>query len=221
MGKYYAVKVGRIPGVYTSWSDCLEQVKAFSGAAYKSFPTKEQAERFIDISGDDFIPDHVINTDGGCTGNGSTNSKGGIGVTIHGPKHNYEVAYPLPLSFVGMKIVPTNQIAELFAIICALEYIIDYEVQGCKFVLRTDSQYSIQCLTSWCQGWIANGWKTQKGDVQNKEIIQHALSLLDQVKVNNSIKFEHVYGHNGDPGNERVDQLATEGIQMYVSFEGK
>lgn len=215
MGKYYAVKIGRIPGIYTSWSECLEQVKGFSGASYKSFTTKSEADKFIDRSSEDFIPDHIVNTDGGCTGNGSNNSKGGIGVTIHGPKHNSEWGLPMPLEIQGKKIIPTNQTAELCAIIHALELIVDHELKDCKFVLRTDSHYSIQCLTSWCQGWISNGWKTQRGPVENRELIQHALELLDRVKSNNKIKFEHVYGHTGDPGNEKVDQLATQGIEMY------
>lgn len=27
--KFYAVRVGKEPGVYTKWTDCLEQVKGF------------------------------------------------------------------------------------------------------------------------------------------------------------------------------------------------
>lgn len=215
MGKYYAVKVGLNPGVYTSWDECLQQVKGYPGAVYKSFSTQKEAIIFIDTSKDDFTPDHIINTDGGCVGNGTLNSKGGVGVTICGPKINHEISLPLAKTFYDKKIVPTNQVAELFAVATALEYIIDEKIKGCKFVLRTDSQYSIQCLTSWCQGWIANGWRTRNGPVQNKEIIQHILGLIDTVRIDNKLKFEHVYGHTGDHGNERVDELASQGIQMY------
>lgn len=35
--KYYVVWVGQHPGVYDTWEDCLEQVKNFPGAKYKSF----------------------------------------------------------------------------------------------------------------------------------------------------------------------------------------
>lgn len=41
--KYYVVWVGRHPGVYDNWDDCLEQVKGFEGAKYKSFPSAAQA----------------------------------------------------------------------------------------------------------------------------------------------------------------------------------
>ena len=45
--KFYAVRVGKIPGVYQIWSQAEEQVKGFSGAEYKSFATEEEAIRYI------------------------------------------------------------------------------------------------------------------------------------------------------------------------------
>ena len=45
--KYYAVRIGRNVGIYTTWADCEAQVKGYSGAQYKSFPTKEEAENFV------------------------------------------------------------------------------------------------------------------------------------------------------------------------------
>lgn len=30
--KYYAVRAGFNPGVYTSWADCMAQIKGFKGA---------------------------------------------------------------------------------------------------------------------------------------------------------------------------------------------
>ena len=45
--KYYAVRSGRIAGIYETWTQCEEQVKGFPGAEYKSFPTIQEAERYI------------------------------------------------------------------------------------------------------------------------------------------------------------------------------
>ncbi|OJD28694.1 ribonuclease h [Diplodia corticola] len=45
--KFYAVKDGRKPGVYANWNDCLDQVKGFKGAIYKSFPSAAEAEAFV------------------------------------------------------------------------------------------------------------------------------------------------------------------------------
>ena len=49
--KYYAVRQGRVPGVYTTWADCEKQVKGFGGAIYKSFPTEAEARAFVEDSG--------------------------------------------------------------------------------------------------------------------------------------------------------------------------
>jgi viroplasmin and RNaseH domain-containing protein len=45
--KFYAVKVGKTPGVYETWDECSKQVVGFQGAVYKSFPTKEEAIEFV------------------------------------------------------------------------------------------------------------------------------------------------------------------------------
>jgi len=42
--KYYAVLKGRKTGIFDSWEQCEEQIKGFSGALYKSFKSRGQAE---------------------------------------------------------------------------------------------------------------------------------------------------------------------------------
>ena len=45
--KYYAVKKGYVPGIYSTWDDCRKQVSGFPGATYKGFPTREEAESYL------------------------------------------------------------------------------------------------------------------------------------------------------------------------------
>jgi ribonuclease HI len=45
--KYYAVAVGKTPGVYRSWVECQEQIKGVSKAVYKSFSTESEALAFV------------------------------------------------------------------------------------------------------------------------------------------------------------------------------
>ena len=45
--KFYAVRAGRAPGVYDTWAQCQKQTSGFSGAVFKSFPTREEAESFL------------------------------------------------------------------------------------------------------------------------------------------------------------------------------
>ncbi len=45
--KYYAARVGKQPGIYTTWEECSKNVLGFPGAVYKSFKTMEEAEAFM------------------------------------------------------------------------------------------------------------------------------------------------------------------------------
>lgn len=96
----------------------------------------------------------------------------------------------------------SNQYAELFAILAALRGL----PKDVPLVIRTDSQYSIDCLTKWIKGWKRNGWKTRSGDpVKNADVIR----MIDQTIASRSgdVRFEKVKGHAGDHANERADTL--------------
>lgn len=44
--KYYAVAVGRVTGIYSTWEECKAQTSGYSGAIYKSFNTSREAQAF-------------------------------------------------------------------------------------------------------------------------------------------------------------------------------
>jgi ribonuclease H-related protein len=60
--KFYAVKVGKLKGIFESWAECKEQVDGYKGAIYKSFTTKEEAEIFIGESSTN-VPTNNSNLD--------------------------------------------------------------------------------------------------------------------------------------------------------------
>ena len=45
--KYYAVKKGVVPGIYTQWEQCKSMVNGYPGAEYKSFATIEEADEYM------------------------------------------------------------------------------------------------------------------------------------------------------------------------------
>ena len=45
--KFYVVWEGVTPGIYSSWTDCQLQIKGYEGAKYKSFYSREEAERAL------------------------------------------------------------------------------------------------------------------------------------------------------------------------------
>lgn len=51
--KFYAVKRGRIVGVYRSWEKCLKQIKDFPHPVYKCFTNITDAIDFVNWSNED------------------------------------------------------------------------------------------------------------------------------------------------------------------------
>ena len=47
MKKYYAVRVGAEPGIYTDWEEAKKQINGFPGQEYKGFETEEEAIKYL------------------------------------------------------------------------------------------------------------------------------------------------------------------------------
>ncbi len=58
MSKYYAVAVGHNPGIYRTWKEASANVSGFPGAMHKSFPTENQAIKYLYDNG---VSSKIIN----------------------------------------------------------------------------------------------------------------------------------------------------------------
>lgn len=123
-----------------------------------------------------------IYTDGACIGPPEARV-GGYGVFWDGvsetPLRKTPCATSLPLPRDEPQ---TNQRAELRAIICALEQIVNLPYDGsiAECTIFTDSRYSIDCITKWRANWQRNGWLTAgKQPVKNRDLIEKAGMLWD------------------------------------------
>lgn len=70
--KFYAVKVGKKPGIYFTWEDCKAMVHGFPGAIYKSFKTKKEAEEFLGVG---VLPNPELNSGPDLESNSELNSE--------------------------------------------------------------------------------------------------------------------------------------------------
>lgn len=106
-------------------------------------------------------------------------------------------------------------------------------------MIRTDSQYSIQCkseygshyhhcseytitgLQDWLTRWKNNDWKTSGGDdVKNAGIIRCISKQLDiRAKSGQRVALEYVKGHSGDAGNDGADAMANKGALLPATAE--
>lgn len=126
----------------------------------------------------------VVYTDGACSGNP------GAGAWA------YRVEWPDGTVEEAAEAEPdtTNNREELKAVREGLKAVrarIDGDPHW-RIVVRTDSMGAIN--------WLSGKWKRNK----NLDLFPGIDPLVDR-----RVRFEHVRGHSGDVGNERVDQLAV------------
>ena len=143
----------------------------------------------------------VIYTDGACKGNPGP---GGWGVVLRSGAQQKEL--------FGGELNTTNNRMEMMAVIQALQAL----KRPCEVTLFLDSEYVRKGITEWVHGWKVRGWKTAaKQPVKNVDLWQQ----LDQLVTTSGHKIDWrwVKGHAGEPGNERADELANDGVNKALS----
>ena len=131
----------------------------------------------------------IVYTDGSCVGN-----PGPGGWAVIGP--NFELSGNHPET--------TNNRMEMTAIVESLKYFNDSDFH--KMEIVSDSQYSIDTFSKWMYAWEKRGWKKNKGEIKNLDIIKEAFDLLKDNR--DKVTFKKVKGHAGHPLNERADEVA-------------
>jgi ribonuclease HI len=141
----------------------------------------------------------TIYTDGACSGNPGP---GGWGALLLWREEERELS--------GGEDETTNNRMELLAAIRALQAL----KRPSRVVLHTDSVYLKEGVTAWLPRWKTNGWKTAaKKPVKNADLWRE----LDEALTRHTIDWRWIKGHAGDPGNERADALARQGMAPYQS----
>ena len=104
----------------------------------------------------------------------------------------------------------TNNVQELTAVLEALRWT---NKLGEPVTIYCDSEYAINSITKWMQGWATKGWKKADGKpVANLEIMQQLFQEYNSSKHT----FIKVRGHSGDRKNEEVDNLANVAMDEYI-----
>lgn len=168
--KYYVVWSGKQPGIYTSWETCKKQVIGVKGASYKSFPTRDLAERAFKegpttankaiINQNRLVTkhynEHSISVDAACSGNPGdmeyrgVDTKSGEELFHHGPVAN-----------------GTNNIGEFLAIVHALALL---KQKGKTLPIYTDSATAMS--------WVRN--KRVNTTVVRNESTEEVWQLIDR-----------------------------------------
>ena len=188
--KYYAVRKGRNPGIYTSWDSCLKEVKGFSGAIYKSFKTKSEAEAFIK-GGEKKIEvdtDTVIAYVDGSFNLPEKTYGAGVVLIKDGSEEHFKKSYK------DSHYVHRNVAGEVKASELAIDLAIE---QGYKKIII---YHDYQGIKSWAEG----DWKA------NNELTKTYKAFINDRKKQIQIDFVKVKGHSNDKYNDLADRLAKD-----------
>lgn len=199
-GKFYAVKVGKTPGIYTTWDECKDNVNGFPGAIYKSFKTREDAVEFI---GDKII------------------------LAVEEVKTSYYES-DMPYAFVdGSYNIATGTYGYGGFLVCNNEkYIlmgsgndpemasmrnVAGEVLGSQAAMAKALELGLKELKIYydyagIEMWALGNWK------RNKKGTIAYYDFVNSIRHNLALYFVKVKGHSGVDGNEEADRLAKKAV---------
>ena len=204
---YYAVRVGKTPGIYKTWEERKAQVIGYKGAIYKGFAEKQDAEDFLrgglSASSTDAASDNdenpqvepsVSEITAYVDGSFSSGKSFGCGCII---LKDGEIIAEISKAYEDEELATMRNVAgEIKASELAMQYALDNGYTSLSIY------HDYQGIASWCLG----EWKTNKaGTIAYKQ-------FYDDIKDKLKVHFIKVKGHSGDEYNEIADRLAKKAL---------
>ena len=192
--KFYAVRKGITPGIYQSWTECKAMVTGYSGAEYKSFPTLQEAQKYMNMGAGqapvEEQPEVYAFVDGSF--NQKTKVYGYGGFLVYDNQKELLQGSGSDEEMASMRNVAGEVLGSMEAIKRAVEL-------GLKEIVI---YYDYMGIEMWALGlWKRN----KKGTIAYYDYIQ-------SVKESINIRFVKVKGHSGVEGNEEADKLAKKAV---------
>lgn len=176
---FYTVWNGVVPGVYDDWKECKRQIDGYEGAIYKSFPTKDEADRAfndtpwkyvgknadttkskaVSIENNPEIIKNSLSVDAACSGNPGDMEYRGVYVQT-----GEEIFKQGPFE------MGTNNIGEFLALVHGLALL---KQKGTAIPIYTDSVNAIS--------WVKNKkCKTKLDRIPENESLFHMIERAEK-----------------------------------------
>lgn len=191
--KFYAVRKGYKNGIYETWDECKAQVIGFSGAVYKSFPSLNEAEAYMNnevANGNNVTAEAVAYVDGSYD---LKTKRFSCGVVMfhEGDEHH------LSESFDDAELAEMRNVAgEIKGSEKAMQFCLERDIKSLNIY------HDYEGVAKWCTG----EWQAKKIGTKAYKTFYNLASEKMQ------IQFIKVKGHSGDKYNELADQLAKKAL---------
>lgn len=199
--KFYAVRQGRVPGIYHDWDKCRIQIDGFKGAEFKSFPTEAEAKQYLGVAKitkeitQECLKkyDAVAYVDGSYLAEKNSYSSGVVLMNGLGGIVSMESFSGSDPDYVSMR----NVAGEILAASYAISYA--YRNKFSKLMIF----YDYAGLEKWCTGeWFPRKSATQR----YKELFTQA--MMDSL----TIDFQKIKSHSDNAWNDLADLLAKRAL---------
>lgn len=208
--KFYVVKKGKTPGIYSTWDECKSQVEGVSGALYKGFATQQEAFAYAGeelakkaVSGRQTI----LSTSVECPSQPLPELASGEALAYVDGSYNAETKqYSCGVVFIyagkERHLCKKDEDEEMAAM-----RNVAGEIMGARLAMEEALRqgagsltivYDYQGIAAWCTG----DWKT------NKKGTKAYKAYYDSLRGKLSVRFKKVKGHSGDTYNDLADSLA-------------
>lgn len=96
----------------------------------------------------------------------------------------------------------TNNRMELAALIAGYDLVPAGEVA----VVYSDSNYCVQMINQWADGWARNNWRRKAGPVKNLDLVK---ALYERARARPELQLRWIKAHDGSRWNEYADALSV------------
>ena len=192
--KIYAVRKGHKTGLFYTWDECKKAVYGYSGAEYKGFLTKEEAEAFLNIGAAKIITNKNSST--AATGVDSTalttSTSDRLVVLLEDGRIVERSGNGEEPELLAIRNVAGEMHGAMYAVQWAFE-------NGYSSVVI---HYDYEGIEKWATGvWSAKNPHTKK-----------YAAFMKRMQEKIEVIFQKVKAHSGDFYNERVDKLAKKAL---------
>ncbi len=203
--KYYAVRKGKITGVFNTWDECRNAVDGYSGAQYKGFTTLEDAKEYLG----DFYPDQAVQE----KGTAEISERGELLAYVDGSyddsikKYAFGCVFLLPDGRIYTEYGNGNNEQSL------QHRNVTGEMLGAMYAVKVAmlngfSSVEIRYDYQGIEKWVTGEWRSRT-ELTRK----YAVSMREWGK-SISIRFTKVAAHTNVTYNELADKMAKTGLIM-------